>query len=714
MGDLKDRVPDSSIDKNKGLFISTYQPNWIESNDLLAAGSSFDNFSGRKSVFQSTAITEPVITKMTSEQGLNVSSVKNFLPTLSIVDTAEVTKAQSKVNLPIADGPMAVISTVIDGARNEIVKHPDHLLFNAAAGAAIGVGMVLVGPEAAAVIGVAGLTYGAVQTVKNIPTWFAAAETVANSSAHSQREQKEAKAVLSDFGAGVPNLAAGAVGGSLGGRLAGLAKEAFFQPAVVRNSDFRVRVQEQLRGEHSLAEKNLSTLAKSDSPETWLKSHVNSDEYKLLQYKHYLDKIQIIYRNIERELPALSLDKPASKQLAQAIEQTSRKGRDLGDIEKLVPSDLKVPNLADKIARIQEASFKDPKFEFSGTVAKEIALRILSTDVPLLRFQEGGTTSRFFGNPDTENLKFEISAKQAELLKAKALQSEREQRPMVELLKNDKIGAYGFTNEKGESILGKLSLGIHDAVDHLFVYKELNARGFLSGDGFISRGYRRLFSQMGNSNFRDIFGKESEALASISYETRAFDLTRQAQDYPVKLTNMVESLKLSPTLGKSVNQRAALTELENLILKDPSESSQQSRLLRHVYSAVQNELMERNRQYGHTLLKGKTGFSLLGASEPEYVALILDIVKIADSQKAKSLVRSVNLEIEAALRNPAPDGTVKVNIPFKDVVSDQYKLSAAARDLPSWVTQWLDRYPGYPTRRAPVGRPDAVNSSGMH
>jgi hypothetical protein len=82
-------------------------------------------------------------------------------------------------------------------------------------------------------------------------------------------------------------------------------------------------------------------------------------------------------------------------------------------------------------------------------------------------------------------------------------------RPILEFVKNERIfQVSGFMGSKA-------SVVVHDVVDHLWTFDLLDKIGLLAK-------YREMFDAIGNPEKIDIFKREGEAVASISYGVRAF------------------------------------------------------------------------------------------------------------------------------------------------------------------------------------------------
>lgn len=477
-----------------------------------------------------------------------------------------------------------------------------------------------------------------------------------------------------------------------------------------RINDFRTRVQLELSGA-DLPKTKIYELANSANPDTWLTQNKGSDEYRYLQYRHQLEKEGIAMKAIERDLPELSLNTPASRALAKAV--IRGESTDVETLRKYIPAYLNIDSQSavEALTKISNEVRNDPLFGFNGESAKALANRVVQVDVPSLKALEGGTTNRELFGDAFKGVQFNLDAEGIKLIRSMARESENSNIPIAELVKNFKLADYGFRTNTGEPIWSKFSLAVHDLVDHINVMNSFKDAGLLEGDGITRRGYARLFAAMNHAIERDAFGRESELIASASYNTRSFSLMPGAIEPPVKIRNVVSNLENSVERSHSANQKEALNYLNRLLELDPNETSRESKLVRHVFSAVTEELQEQSRKSDRTILKFDNGtVTRVQVADPEYTALILDVIRVSDSPPAKQMVLNFNKEFEAFLASVAKGESTTFDLNYENLRAG--KLSERARDLDERKKSWLEQYPDFLSRRAPVGRLESSSLEG--
>jgi hypothetical protein len=109
------------------------------------------------------------------------------------------------------------------GALDELRYRPANVAFSGLGGLAMGFGATVLAAEFPVAVGVAGLAaagYGLYQLASNAPRWYHDAKMVANPSRYSGFEVASAKDDLHRVGGASLDVAAGAIGGYAGARLA--------------------------------------------------------------------------------------------------------------------------------------------------------------------------------------------------------------------------------------------------------------------------------------------------------------------------------------------------------------------------------------------------------------------------------------------------------------------------------------------------------------
>jgi hypothetical protein len=121
-------------------------------------------------------------------------------------------------------------SQVIKGAVQEVENHPLQIAGEAISGAALGVGLTALAPEAVVGLGLASAGYAAYELMNKAPDWMKDAKTESNPTKFSQKDMDAANKDLQSTGASSTQYLAAAIGGAgsfaylgTGGELAGMA-----------------------------------------------------------------------------------------------------------------------------------------------------------------------------------------------------------------------------------------------------------------------------------------------------------------------------------------------------------------------------------------------------------------------------------------------------------------------------------------------------------
>ena len=223
--------------------------------------------------------------------------------------------------------------------------------------------------------------------------------------------------------------------------------------------------------------------------------------------------------------------------------------------------------------------------------------------------------------------------------------------PILDKVKNKKIVSInGFTESKA-------SLTVHDIFDHFWIYNQLSQLGILER-------YRDFLQSVGNPQDTDMFNREGELIASVSFEWRSSH-TPERQFKPLFNFDTIKRIfEKAAAKGLSNNQRYAVNILSSL---DPQ--SEEPIRLGSIYSGILVELMEQRRKHGfiRQLDQDYKATGILPLLNPEYLALIVDINHmLCDPQtKAREQVFKTegiveNYLIALAKRDTIEDFSIKI------------------------------------------------------
>jgi hypothetical protein len=105
-------------------------------------------------------------------------------------------------------------SQVIKGAVQEVENHPLQIAGEAIAGAALGVGLTALAPEAVVGLGLASAGYAAYELMHKAPDWMKDAKIESNPTKFSQKDMDAANKDLQSTGASSAQYLASAIGGA--------------------------------------------------------------------------------------------------------------------------------------------------------------------------------------------------------------------------------------------------------------------------------------------------------------------------------------------------------------------------------------------------------------------------------------------------------------------------------------------------------------------
>jgi hypothetical protein len=180
--------------------------------------------------------------------------------------------------------------------------------------------------------------------------------------------------------------------------------------------------------------------------------------------------------------------------------------------------------------------------------------------------------------------------------------------PVLDKMKNEPILTInGFAGSK-------VALTIHDLFDHFWTFHTFEQHGLLER-------YADFLQSVGNPQSTDIFKREGELIASISYEWRStFSPERNFRPL-VQFSDLVRLFDKHPEKEMTPNQKRAKQILAEMDPKSP-----EAQKLAAMYSGVLVELMEQRRKHGY-IRKLDANFAptqVLPLLDREYLALVIE------------------------------------------------------------------------------------------
>lgn len=206
--------------------------------------------------------------------------------------------------------------------------------------------------------------------------------------------------------------------------------------------------------------------------------------------------------------------------------------------------------------------------------------------------------------------------------------------PILDKVKNQKIAS--INGIEGS----KISLTIHDIVDHFWIYEKLDALRILER-------YSEFLRMTGNPQNTDIYKREGELIASVGFEWRSSHLPER-QFFPT--FNLARIIHIFEKIAKhhdlSDNQQQAVAILSTL---DPQ--GNEAIRLGSIYSGILVELMEQRRKSGFIRKLDEKNIIVgnLSLLDPEYLALVVEINHMLCNPESQA--EKIVLHSEAVVEN---------------------------------------------------------------
>jgi len=267
---------------------------------------------------------------------------------------------------------------------------------------------------------------------------------------------------------------------------------------------------------------------------------------------------------------------------------------------------------------------------------------------------------------------------------AKVMLAEREAAsgavPIIELLKNER---FVDINKHDQS---KISLIVHDLVDHLWTMDLLDRKGLVGR-------FSDLFESIGNPLERDITSREGETIASIAFGVRYF---RTMEPGLVPIVSAVRIGKLlegacrhrdDPRLAEASEIVKQITTREKRQAARPSLESQS---LAFVFSNYLTELNEQRRKHGGIKCRRGDSVEELSPFDPQYLAffVLAHHELLTPKNKHVDTLARVHLMLEEFFMNLA---AAELEYPYQRTLTleDIAKFKAVATEVPHERVRWM-------------------------
>jgi hypothetical protein len=258
--------------------------------------------------------------------------------------------------------------------------------------------------------------------------------------------------------------------------------------------------------------------------------------------------------------------------------------------------------------------------------------------------------------------------------------------PVTEIIKNDRIVK---TNRIANS---KVSLVIHDAVDHVWFINLLDKIGLFTK-------YDKMFRSIGAFTNCDIFKRESEMVASISFGTRTwtnFEIG-YAPEYTVKdLVKVFDDL-----FDRKVLEDRHIDAFRHLRLLADKPQARESQSIGFVFSNYITELDEQRRRFGKIKQRDPDTFETVGELDPfgaDYLSFFVEAHAALHNRKNKhrdTLMRvHVLFEYHLSDRSRAESGD-GLRFKFNPLEWPDGFFAQADTRIPSERLLWIAKHYGF-------------------
>jgi len=227
--------------------------------------------------------------------------------------------------------------------------------------------------------------------------------------------------------------------------------------------------------------------------------------------------------------------------------------------------------------------------------------------------------------------------------------------PVTEILKNKRlVEVSGLGNSK-------ISLVIHDAIDHLWFINVLNEEGFFAK-------YSRLFRSIGNPMATDLYKREGEAIASISFGVRSWT-NFQVGYAPTWTIHDIATMFDEHLDGKRLDEtHSDAHRIIRRLARNPFSREAQS--LSFVYSNYRTELDEQRRRYGTIKYRNLETNRIEGELDPQgadYLSFFIEAHNL--------LVGAVEKRHDGRPRVKHRDTLLRIHLLFESRLADKEAAS---------------------------------------
>jgi len=258
--------------------------------------------------------------------------------------------------------------------------------------------------------------------------------------------------------------------------------------------------------------------------------------------------------------------------------------------------------------------------------------------------------------------------------------------PVTEYLKNGKIlGVSGFMGSK-------ISLAVHDFMDHVWTFDMLQKVGLLEK-------YEILFDSVGSPETTDIFKREGEMVASIAFGVRYYQTMPSAFSPKVPTTDIEAHLDELFVSGELEARHMGAYRT----IKAMQKGSMEWQSLGFTFSNYITELDEQRRKYGTIKQRDsrrKKIVAELDPLSPDYICFFVDTHSeiLSSRNKHRDDLFRFHILLEEYLSSYSR-GNIPLDEPVNIKLGELRDIDFTKTTLPPKRIQWMSRNYGFTATR---------------
>lgn len=305
--------------------------------------------------------------------------------------------------------------------------------------------------------------------------------------------------------------------------------------------------------------------------------------------------------------------------------------------------------------------------------------------VALLRAHQEGDKAQF--NPvvkrNLETVRLQgveayLPPEHRDALRSAQLSAGDGQIPVTELIKNERV--LNVSNFSGS----KISLAIHDFMDHLWLFDLLERSGLLSV-------HRELLDSVGDPHLFDIFKREGEMVASIGFGVRLWG-AQQVGFVPNHGIDDIHAAMATHFDSGHLTSESSLDTYRHLRDLRRRPTSRESQSLAFVFSNYLVELDEQRRKHGRIWRRERSTKKKTGELDPwgaEFLSFFIDVHRELASSHNKhrdNLLRTHILVEQFLASEQALDGR-PLTLKLEHLGAEEFSNIRIPPDRISWMSR---------------------------